>query len=53
MLHADNFTFAVADWSDSRIQSVGADYLRLSVIRDPALSGESRWLFVYNYIPAD
>lgn len=53
MLHADNFTFAVADWSDSRIQSVGADYLRLSVIRDPDLSGESRWLFVYNYIPAD
>jgi hypothetical protein len=52
ILHADNFTNNVVDWGDSRV-IVGSDYLRLVVVRDPVLSGEDEYLYVFNYIPAD
>jgi hypothetical protein len=53
ILHADNFTGNVVNWGDSRIASVGDDFLRLVVVRDPVLSGEDEYLYVFNYIPAD
>jgi hypothetical protein len=53
ILHADNFTGNVVNWGDSRIASAGADFLRLVVVRDPVLSGEDEYLYVFNYIPAE
>jgi len=53
ILHNDNFSNIVVDWGDSRIQSVGADFLRICVVRDADLSGEDEWLLIYNYIPAE
>lgn len=53
ILHADNFSKSVRNWGDARLQSVGEDFLRLCVVRDPELSGESEYYLVFNYVPAE
>lgn len=53
ILHSDNFTANVVNWGNSRVQSVGDDFLRLCVVRDPDLSGENEYFYVFNFIPAE
>jgi hypothetical protein len=52
MLHPSTASYAVADWGATTLKSVTSGYLRLSVLRDPTLSGEGVVTMMYNFIPS-
>lgn len=53
ILHDTNREKTVIDWGNVKIMSLTDSTMQLAALRDPALSGESACLLVYNFISKD